>query len=278
MPKEGYYSLTIKKETAEKLQALAKERGLGLVEFFEDITESLSEVSVKEKIRLNILKELFTSVLGILATLEFRARELEETRIRKAGLTELRIKDLASDSQPLRRTLANARFSLDFERSVLRATDALSKISSLFRPIFKECFEDDYELAERADSMYIAKLRELGAWGRVDERGWALNPFEEFERDAKRLGMELDRLRDLFGDDREVRRLVDAIDPWYKLLAEESRKFGRESLPVEYALRQATSRGKALPERKAAGDSSGCEARPGRTQAERYRKPLNYTN
>ena len=68
MPKEGYYSLTIKKEAAEKLQALAKQRGLGVVEFFDELVTDLEQLEKIKSIETKTLVRNLADAYYLLKT------------------------------------------------------------------------------------------------------------------------------------------------------------------------------------------------------------------
>lgn len=46
MPKEGYYSLTIRQESADKLIQMAKDEGVSIVKFFENLTRDPEKVKL----------------------------------------------------------------------------------------------------------------------------------------------------------------------------------------------------------------------------------------
>ena len=63
MPKEGYYSLTVKEQDAKKLQRLAEASGKGIVEYFSDLVKDTDRLATIE-IAQTLDAELFRTLLG----------------------------------------------------------------------------------------------------------------------------------------------------------------------------------------------------------------------
>jgi hypothetical protein len=63
MPKSGYYSLTIREETASKLRDLAEKQNLGLVEYFENLAASIEQIRIGKLLELSAVKTCFCQEL-----------------------------------------------------------------------------------------------------------------------------------------------------------------------------------------------------------------------
>ncbi|MEM4203903.1 MAG: hypothetical protein QXS54_07525 [Candidatus Methanomethylicaceae archaeon] len=57
MPKPGYYSLTIRQETADQLLKMATEKNMSLVEFFEDLAQNLNKYMLLYSFKTETLKQ-----------------------------------------------------------------------------------------------------------------------------------------------------------------------------------------------------------------------------
>ncbi|MBC7076749.1 MAG: hypothetical protein H5T92_00320 [Synergistales bacterium] len=77
MPKEGYYALTIRKSTAERFQALAKSKGVGLVDFFDQIASKLEELEKMEVVDTKTLVQTLVEAYDLLKTVDDLDRFLE---------------------------------------------------------------------------------------------------------------------------------------------------------------------------------------------------------
>ncbi|MEM4721049.1 MAG: hypothetical protein QXT73_03195 [Candidatus Methanomethylicaceae archaeon] len=65
MPKPGYYSLTIKQETADQFLKMASEKNMSLVEFFEDLAQNLNKYMLLYSFKTETIKQSLVNAYAV---------------------------------------------------------------------------------------------------------------------------------------------------------------------------------------------------------------------
>lgn len=236
MPREGYYSLTIRKETAEKLQEQAKKQGLGLVEYFDTL---VATTNIDKMIKEGVLQASFfyisNSLLDAQLYLEriqliFRTpgllsrykEELDKLTDPNEGIKKsvaappLSQEEFAQlDAHERERLLTEAKSlrqsthevkDLIFQEKVFGLwVDAISQIQLLLWPLFGRLFPKDWEnLSKRKTTNQSKWMENLTLGGTLRNLDHALHDILN--------GSE--QMKDLFPDDSEVQRLYQAMKPF----------------------------------------------------------------
>jgi hypothetical protein len=178
MPKKGYYSLTIRDETAKKLQALASSRNLSLVEFFDVLASTLESETLLDSAKRRTESHLFEDVLRLTGEIDDWTQTLINSGLGTRYALRIRLSDVP-------------------------------RILRIVRLEFARRFPSEYAAFEISSALDL----HLKANERVEKRGPRLQAttLERLREDTRQLLNAAERLEERSREGPTIERLVPGI-------------------------------------------------------------------
>jgi hypothetical protein len=209
MPKEGYYSLTISEEAANILKEEAAKKGLGLVEYFEQLTKSFNQIRIGESLELSsmgslLCYEIFEPIEEVqqissdavsFLTGGVTASKTWKHHLKKDGISDEEVKLIGKYNQIERNAHLLSMYSLDAIRVI--------------KPDF------DSESVKRRAESEVRQLRTLeeNAMVRVEDISyfhWSDSKIAEL---VQRILFSYDKLKEIFDRDERLSKFIKLVDP-----------------------------------------------------------------